>query len=258
MNPYIGITDFTTHAQVKNMLKVLENHRPKTSPLKLGVGVMMSFKTLHDWPSKWANIFVPKEKVSQIFSSQDKHAYHILHYVDYEKNADVFNSLSEAIKYGGPNLHALQLDMVWPEAGQIASGVCNSRKNVEVILQIGKLAFDEVNNNPEALAEKLEDYQDVIAGVLLDKSMGRGIGMDATDLLPFVRLIKKQFPKLGIVLAGGLGPTSLGLVAPLAKMFPNLLSIDAQSKLRPSGQATSPIDWKMAGWYLRNALHLLS
>ncbi len=35
------------------------------------------------------------------------------------------------------------------------------------------------------------------------------------------------------------------------------VSFDAQSKLRPSGDAMDPIDWDMAETYLRNAAALL-
>ena len=91
--------------------------------------------------------------------------------------------------------------------------------------------------------------------MLLDKSMGRGLGMDAVGLIPFAQAIRGRFPDLGLVAGGGLGPDSIGLVKPLVKEFPDL-SIDAQGKLRPSGNALDPIDWDMAGAYLVNACQL--
>ena len=255
MNPYIGITDFTNFEQVQDMLKIFVAHQPQGSKRKLHVGVMISYKTLYGFSSKWQNAFPPKEIIASIFSS-DK-TYNCLHYADYGNNPDLWKSLAEAISFGGIGIHALQLDMIWPDPGQVANGVHTSRKQIEVILQIGKNALEKIGNNPEAVVEKLGDYKGVIHRVLLDKSMGKGIGMDADGLIPFAQVIKKNFPVLGIGAAGGLGPKTIQLVKPLVKAFPDL-SIDAQGRLRPSGNALDPIDWNMAESYLIKALQLFA
>lgn len=253
MNPYIGITDFTDFGQVQQMLKVFAAHLPRGSERKLHVGVMMSYKTLHGVPSKWQNVFPPKERIASIFSSDE--TYNCLHYVDYDNNPDLWESLAEAISYGGIGIHALQLDMIWPDPGQVVNSVHTSRKQIEVILQIGKNAFEEVNNDPRAVVEKLGDYEGVIHRVLLDKSMGKGLDMDVDGLIPFAQAIRKSFPALGIGAAGGLGPKTIQLVEPLVTVLFDL-SIDAQGRLRPSGNALDPIDWNMAGDYLVKALQL--
>ena len=197
---------------------------------------------------------MPKENIAEIFSSDQ--TYNCLHYADYDNKTD-FRTLSQAIFYGGTYIHALQLDMIWPDPGMIASGVHTSRRHIEVILQIGKNALQEAGNNPRVVVEKVSDYEGVIDRVLLDKSMGKGIGMDAYGLIPFIRAIRKRFPKLGIVAAGGLGPKTTYLAEPLVKEFPDL-SIDAQSKLRPSQNALDPINWDMAENYLIEALELFA
>lgn len=253
MHPYIGITDFVNFEQVQRMLTVFNSHLPAGSNRKLHVGVMMSYKTFCGIPSKWLDVFPRKEALPGIFSSGQ--VYNCLHYADYDYKTD-FKILSQAIFYSDAYIHALQLDMVWPDPGMIASGVHASRKNIEVVLQIGKNAIEEAGNDPQVVVDWLSDYEGVIHRVLLDKSMGRGLGMDANGLLPFARAIRKRFPKLGIGAAGGLGPKTMHLVEPLAKEFPDL-SVDAQGQLRPSGNALDPIDWDMAGEYLAKALELL-
>ncbi len=125
-----------------------------------------------------------------------------------------------------------------------------------VILQLGRDAIEQVNNDPKEVAERLLGYDGIVQYVLLDKSMGGGLGMDADGLLPFARKIRESFPDLGIAAAGGLGPTSTDLVKPLVKEFPSI-SIDAQGKLRPSGSMLDPIDWNMAETYLIEALKIL-
>ena len=255
MNPYIGITDFTNFRQVQDMSRVFGTHLPPRSSRKLHVGVMMSYKTLNDIPSKWQNVFPPKENIADIFSSDE--AYNCLHYADYDDNPNLWKSLATAISYGGIGIHAVQLDMTWPDPGEIANGIHTSRKQVEIILQIGKKALEQVNNDPRAVVEKLRDYNGLVHRVLIDKSMGKGLGMDANDLIPFAQAIREHFPELGLVAAGGLGPETTHLVEPLVRIFSDL-SIDAQGKLRPSGSNLDPIDWNMAEIYLIKALQLFA
>jgi hypothetical protein len=95
MNPYIGITDFMDFGQVQEMSRVFSAHLPQGSERKLHVGVMMSWKTLHDIPSKWQNVFPPKDRIASIFSSEE--VYNCLHYADYDNNPDLQESLAEAI-----------------------------------------------------------------------------------------------------------------------------------------------------------------
>ncbi len=255
MNPYIGITDFTNFQQVQKMLKVFEAHKPQGSQRKLHVGVMTSYKTLNGIPSRWQNVFPPKETVASIFSSDE--AYNCYHYADYDNNSDFSLSLMRVMNYGGSNLHAVQLDMIWPDPEAIEDSVLCLAKRPEFILQIGRNALDEVGNDSKALVEKLRRYEGRIHRVLLDKSMGRGLGMDAEALIPFARAIRENFPMLGLGAAGGLGPKSIHLVESLVREFSDL-SIDAQGQLRPSGNAMDPIDWGMAGEYLIQALRLTS
>ncbi len=253
--PYIGITDFTSFEQVTKMLEVFRRYRSSESQRLLHVGVMMSFKTLNGIETKWSKAFPPKETIADIFGSDD--VYNCLHYADYDHDTDFFNDLARAIGYGGIGIHAVQLDMVWPDPGQVASGVHTSRKQVEVILQVGKNAIEAAGNDPGEVVRRLEDYEGVIHRVLLDRSMGQGLGMDATGLIPFARAIRERFPDLGLGAAGGLGPNSIDLVKPLAEEFPDI-SIDAQGKLRPTGSALDPIDWRMAEAYLVKALELFN
>lgn len=254
--PYIGITDFTDFAQVTHMFRVFRENRPSNSHLVLHIGVMMSYKTLNGIGTKWSAAFPPKERIVDIFRPCDEEVFYCLHYADYDhitKSTD----LVRGIEHAGPWVNAVQLDMPWPDPGMVANGVRASQKQIEVILQIGKNAFDEAGGDPREIIRRLEDYEGVIHRVLLDKSMGRGLGMDAKGLIPFARAIRNRFPKLGIGAAGGLGPDSIELVRPLIKEFPDL-SIDAQGKLRPSGNALDPIDWDMASLYLIRALKLLT
>ncbi len=249
--PYIGITDFFHAEEVQQMLSIFERHQTK---YKLMVGVMMSYKTLHGQPTKWTDAFPKKETIAEIFCSDD--AYNCLHYADYSYDPELWNNLTRAISYGGMGIHALQLDMIWPEPNAIWKAVHASRRQIEVILQLNTNALEEVGNSPEDLVKRLADYEGILHRVLLDKSMGRGQGMDANALRPFLDALSKETPWLSLGVAGGLGPKTMHLLGDLPNSYPNL-SIDAQGQLRPSGSALDPIDWDMASEYLKKALIVL-
>ncbi|MCX6735899.1 MAG: hypothetical protein NTZ13_02350 [Candidatus Parcubacteria bacterium] len=251
--PYVGITDFMTFEQVQQMLAVFKSNLAPSQNRRLHVGVMMSYKTLHNLETRWTKAFPKKENIADIFSSSE--TMNCLHYADYEA-IDVQCSIAKAISYGGNGINALQLDMIWPNPDYIAKAVFASGVNLEVILQIGKNAIEEANDDPKEVVKRLSGYKDIVQYVLLDKSMGQGLGMDATGLIPFAKAVKEAFPEISIVAAGGLGPESVGLVKPLVLEFPDI-SIDAQGKLRQSGNALDPIDWNMAEMYLIKALALL-
>lgn len=259
--PYISITDFTSPEQVWKMLSVFRrNAKPgRKIHYKLGVGVMMSYKTLNGLPTKWSTALPPKERVENIFvsdgRSSDYWLFNTLHYADF-KGIDVLNNLLKATGFGGKNMNALQLDMVWPEQ-EVLRVYREKFPNIQIIIQANSTSLDQVDNNPDKLVERLLTYGKTIDYVLLDRSMGRGLGMDAVGLIPFAQAIKRGFPELGLGVAGGLGPNTMHLVQPLVELFPDI-SVDAQGKLRPSGNALDPIDWEMAGEYIRQALTILS
>lgn len=256
--PYISITDFTSTEQVWNMLSVFRQHTKPGREVhyKLGVGVMMSYKTLNDLPTKWSAAFPPKERVADIFVSNgrstDYWLFNTLHYADYE-GVDVLNNLLRATQFGGKNMNALQLDMIWPEP-EVLRVYRERFPNIQIIIQANSVALDQLDNDPDKLTKRLLTYGQTIDYLLLDKSMGRGLGMDAKVLEELVKVVNPR-TSLEVVVAGGLGPETLHLLGPLVLYT---VSIDARGRLRPSGNALDPVDWNMAAEYLRKALAILT
>lgn len=256
-HPYIGITDFETTQQVNNMLVVFNRAKEESlNPIKhkLMVGLMISYKTLNNIPSKWSSVWVPKENIKDIFIDHPL-AYDALHYADYDGKTEAKHLVS-AIKYGGENIHSLQLDMIWPSA-QMLTELKNEYPKIEIVLQVNTPALKQIGDDPKKLIQRLEGYENIIDFVLLDKSMGRGKGMDASALLPFIEAIYNSGLSLDVAVAGGLGPRTLHLVESIVKKFP-FISIDSQGQLRPTGNALDPIDWKMASEYLSKAVNMFS
>lgn len=256
MFPYIGICDYMTSQQSlrsANLFQTLCTTRGLTNR-KLMIGTMMSFKTLNGEPSKWSVAWAKNEYVAKIFIDHPS-VFNTLHYADYNCNTST-SHLIEAAEWGGPNLHALQLDMVWPP-DVIIRGLKRKFPNLKIILQVNTNAMAQMQDSPLLVSQQLQKYGEGVDYALLDKSHGRGVGMDATVLLEFVRVISDNLPNISIAVAGGLGPNTMHLAEPIVKEFPNV-SIDAQGKLRPSGSAMDPIDWNMADKYLEHAVKLFA
>ncbi len=248
MRPYIGITDFRTKEQSLAMLQVLrEATASHIHRHRLAIGVMMSWPTLHGHPSSWAPAFAKNEEVADIFLPESD-VYDVLHYADY-KDRTTLEDLLLAREWGGPHLSAIQLDMTWPDPNFVHA-FREKHPTIEIIIQANEKSFELVGESPAAFVEKLREYGRSIDYVLLDKSMGRGLGMDAQSLLPFALAIEEHLSYLAIAAGGGLGPDTFHLVGPLAYALPGI-SVDAQSQLRESGSARDPINWDMAKIYLQ-------
>jgi hypothetical protein len=250
--PFISITDFTHADQVRRMLGVLNS---ECTDRLLGVGVMMSYKTLNGLKTKWAKAFPPKDTIREIFLP-DKNAFNVLHYADYDGVSTV-DDLLRAVSYAGPNLDAIQFDMIWPrvellEAFRRDLDVANRRP--EFILQVGAKAIEIAENDPSKVGLRILEYQrrNLASRILFDESGGKGRAMDAKRLLRFIRKV----PAMSIVVAGGLGPDTVSLAEPILREVPDA-SLDAQGKLRPSGSALDPIDWDMGERYVRRACELV-
>lgn len=250
--PYISITDFMGPQQVHVMRDVLKN---TGSSHKLGVGVMMSYKTLHGLPTKWTNAFPKNQDIADIFL-HNADVFNVLHYADYNGESTGLDYVA-GLSWCGINVDAIQFDMIWPNVEDlcyVAYDAAKKRRSVEIILQVGSNAMDDAGNDPRNVVERISRYyhENCLDRVLLDKSMGKGQPMNAEILLPYLHEIRAHFPDLDIVVAGGLGPETMHLVEPILREFPDV-SIDAQGRLRGSGNALDPIEWNRAAEYIKRA-----
>lgn len=257
ISPYIGITDFRNPEEVGPMVEVFRTSCPETAirgGRRLMVGVMMSFKTLMGIPTKWAEAWPKKQRVGDLFIDNPL-VLNALHYADFDGTTTA-DCLFTAVFYGGEHIHALQLDMIWPNPRMLGE-LRGEYPDLSVILQINAQALDAINNDPVELINRLRSYRGLISVALLDKSMGKGLGMDAQSLLPFARAIAQSDLRLALAAAGGLGPETLHLATPLFSEFPGL-SVDAQSQLKPDNDPLKPTDWKLASEYLSRAGQMFS
>lgn len=241
---YLGVCDVYSPDESKAMADELREAR-KSSGRKVMIGVMTHPLVLSD------DIPVPREVrdgLRRIFPSKEEMAsgfiddpdvFNTVHYADlYGPNGprkaneapNIFKNLELVVQHSGDNLHAIQLDLTWPNVDDLKS-FKQKYPELAIILQVGKYAFLEVDNQHHEVINKLLGYGDAIDYALLDTSMGMGNGMESSGLLPMLRIIQKELPDLGLAVAGGLGPDTLDLLRPIAEEFPGI-SIDAQGNLK--------------------------
>ena len=269
---YFGVCDVYSPEEARAMAEELRKER-KSENRKVMIGVMTHPLVLH--PERGAGIpecdgvrevFPVRENIAGGFTD-DPDVLNTVHYADLygpRKGQDLFNNLKLAAEYGGENMHAIQLDVTWPNLDEMRK-FKDAYPQVKIILQLGKFSFKEAGNDPQKVVDRLREYGDTIDFALLDMSMGKGQAMETEGILPMLRLIKKELPNLGLAVAGGLGPDSIDLLEPIAKEFPGI-SFDAQGNLKPIGSpkdtlghlvSTIPADLGRSNDYIQKSCEML-
>lgn len=261
--PYIGIADFMNNQEVEHMLDVFRKYRVEGSLRRLQVGVRMSFETLYNHQADSTEAFPQKDTIGQIFypvgcegvppelcQQMNEDLMFTLQYTDHQNFPDVVKNLTDALAYTGPFVDALQLDMIWPNPDKVKEVVKAFNKDIEVILQIGKDAMTDAQDDPVEVVDRLQFYQGVISHVLLDSEE---VDMNANKLLPFVRAIRYVYPNLGLVIAGELAPETSYFARPFFAEFSGI-SIAARSRFKSGESTFDPFAWDRASQYLTEAL----
>jgi len=248
---YSGVCDVNTPEVARAMADKLREDR-KDPNRKIMIGVMATRYSLnHDDGDDCPD----RKDIANAFTD-DPDVLNTIHFADFYnfqdgrrpwkggESPDVLENLELCVQYGGEHLQAIQLDLTWPKP-EIIKEFKEKHPNISIILQVGKFALEEVEYDPQDVADKLLEYGDSIDYAMLDFSLGKGRAMTETDLTRLERifnLIQYKLPELGLTIAGGFGrkvgpedpPGTLDPIdalARIAKQFPNI-SIDAQGGLK--------------------------
>lgn len=265
---YAGVCDVLSPEEARAMANEVRAHR--TDPdRKVMIGVMaghFSIRPEIDDPTDQRSVFPTRDEMAMGFTD-DPDVINTIHFADLYRPKEIqtlFEDLELVVEHGGENLHAIQLDVTWPDVDEMDRFKAKY-PDLAIVLQLGRSAFDEVGHDPQQIVERLDEYGDSIDYVLLDLSMGKSKAMEAEGLLAALRLIRKELPGLGLAVAGGLGPDTVHLLEPIAKEFPDI-SIDAQGRLKPEGApvdamghmiSTVPADLGRSTEYIRKSCAML-
>jgi len=198
----------------------------------LTFGVLVSEKTLYGAGNKYPNRY-PAPANDRAWRAAARHgALNFVHY-----NADTDEKLGAAlvdavlaVEQSGRTVHGVQVNVHWPDPGQLRFFAANFPQK-RVVLQVrSDLAGGW--SNPEALrADLAKHYAWVVTDVLLDSSGGAGVRFDHEKMAPVVNHLTKEMPHLGIGIAGGLCASALADMQAMLRTFPHI-SIDAEGALR--------------------------
>jgi len=223
--PYIGITGFMSRSEVESILEIMPTHAKRL----LMVGVLVSWKTIRGIANKYPNRYPVPHKIAEIFPNNDS-ALNLIHYNTDEKETLCEQLVALTDSWGGMNLHGYQLNIAWPDPRAIEK-YRHVFPDKQIVLQIGKHAFQMIDHSPEQLSAKVKEYDGLIHYVLLDPSGGHGELLDVEKARQYLDALTETKMDIGLGVAGGLSPMTLNHIVPLIQDFPNL-SIDAEGRLR--------------------------
>ncbi|MCK4799380.1 hypothetical protein KAS31_00180 [Candidatus Parcubacteria bacterium] len=247
MKPYIGITGFMNQQEITSILNLM----PESSNRLLMVGVLASLKTIKSLPNKWPNRYPKIGDIMNIFPEHPL-ALNLLHY-NTKEPATLYEQLVEITELGIENLHGFQLNIPWPDPVELGK-YRSLYPDMQIVLQIGGQAFQEVENSPDCLATYVPEYRGVVEYILLDPSGGTGTLLDMKEIRGYLEVISEERLGMGIGIAGGLSSTTLNLIEPLLEEFPRL-SIDAEGRLRDQNDS---LNLNLAGKYLHESLKMFA
>ncbi len=252
MDRYIGVTGFMSREEVNRALGVV----PRNTKRRLMVGVLASGKSIRNRPLKpeWQGRYPKASAIRTIFTN-DRRALNLVHFAPGDEYAaSLVPDMNAIAEMAGPLFGGFQLNAVWPKPTDIG-GYREGRGFTRdvLVLQIGRAALREMDGDVVETARRVQGYNGLIDGVLVDPSGGKGAPLDAATAHDLITAIVRRCPHLGIGVAGGLGADSLDLLGDLPAQFPSL-SIDAEGRLRTADGA---LDEPAVGDYLQSAYRLM-
>jgi hypothetical protein len=243
---YVGVTGFTDKSQVEQALAVPHG----TYQGKVMVGVLVSYKTLHGLPKSFhPNRYPSIGKVGEIFTDHPR-ALNLIHYGTHVKD-ELFGQLMALTQAGGPNLHGFQLNIPWPDLGEL-SLFRMAHPELTIVLQVGEDCLASVGYNPDRLARLLLSFRGIMDQVLFDQSGGKGQPPSFSFMISCVSSLLRRTNAFSIGVAGGMHADNLEKTKFLKPArWP--VNIDAEGRLRDK---EDNIDMKEVVAYLEKAYQI--
>ena len=230
--PYVGITGPVDVQETKDICREFaEAGYSMESPHIPMLGFLVSYKTLNGQATQNRR-YPPANSLPELLRATDGQVLTMVHY-----NSKEIETLSNQVAqifdgvYENGLCRAIQLNIVWPDIGQVAR-IKEQHPDMQVVFQASHKAMD--GKTPNQIAKGVLDYRDSISYVLIDPSGGRGMPFDLESAVAIYSELREQCPNLTVGFAGGFTGEN---VAPrlrdiLKQIEEDKFCIDAEGGLR--------------------------
>ncbi len=192
----------------------------------LMVGVLVNGHTLSGERSSKFEVRYPKIRELSKILNPHRRVLNLVHYSTHEKDT-LGTQLMDVMRLTGNYLDGFQLNVAWPEPVSL-----NITRGMRMVLQLGSGAIKAMDANPEAIAERLDQYDGLITDVLIDRSGGRRQPFDIHETIALFEAIRARHPELALGVAGGLCKNKVPNLSLLRDKFGSNFSADAEGEMR--------------------------
>jgi hypothetical protein len=232
VKPYVGITGPVNVQETKDICREFSQAGySMENPHIPMLGFLVSYKTLNG-QSTQNRRYPSANSLPELLKATDRQVLTMVHY-----NSKDIDTLSNQVAqifegvYENGLCRAIQLNIVWPDIGQVAR-IKEQHPEMQVVFQASHKAMD--GKTPNQIAKGIYDYRDSISYVLIDPSGGRGMPFNLESSVAIYSELREQCPDLTIGFAGGFSGEN---VAPrlreiLKQIEEDKFCIDAEGGLR--------------------------
>ncbi len=199
--PYVGITGPINRHEVESICREFSDAGySMESPHIPMLGFLVSYKTLNGQSTKNRR-YSPVNGIPELLRATDGKVLTMIHYNTkemetlYEQVSKIFNGI-----YDSNLCHAIQMNIVWPDAIQVKK-IKDRFPNLSIVFQASHNAM--ADKSPKDIVDRLQSYGSSLNYVLIDPSGGRGLEFDLESSLAVYSELREQLPRLTVGFAGG-------------------------------------------------------
>lgn len=224
---YVGVCGIAQKEQVNGIV----NSLPETMGRKIGIGVLLSGKSLRGLRYSYTERYPKREDISSLFST-DPRVINVIHY-NTSTPGTLEKQLHEILSFYRSDLHGIQLNMVWPNRVALAN-IKAAHPHIKFLMQVSphRIAQKSSEKTTRQIVDRLvSDYNNVADYLLVDWSRGRGKDVDIDVACEFLNHLSDAESPFTLGIAGGLCAETFERCEQLLASFPNLC-FDAEGRLR--------------------------
>lgn len=232
--PYIAVTGATEISDIKKVSHAINEYFPPESSHFGIMGFLVSDKSLAKVNPIVNEKFLNSANLRRTLEATEPGAVNVLHYNTHERenlSGQISAIFGDTGIYDEELSQAIQLNIFWPDVNEVKK-VKDKFPEMKIILQLGRRILE--NEDRFEIVERLKKYAADINYVLIDPSGGKGVSLNVKDFAPLYRLIRYEFPNLGIALAGGISDKNVTEILEeiTRSLATDEFSIDAENRLR--------------------------